>query len=92
MSSIRCALRPGALIFVVVLLLPACVTSGAKTYNLRELHEDDGHHKRSAPLMNEMTFAFQQIKAAIFKGTKLALAAPKPQKVEDPLEECVDNL
>ncbi|HUR28370.1 MAG TPA: hypothetical protein VM509_09285 [Planctomycetota bacterium] len=100
MRSIRFVSRQRALIVCsfALVLAPACKMADAKTYNLRELHEEDGHHKRTAALyvpvwlLGDMPFAFQQLKAAIFKGTKLALATPKPKKVEDPLEECVDNL
>lgn len=94
MPSLRCLSRQRALlVFVLVLLFaPACMTPDSKTYNLRELHEEDGHHKRSAALMNDVTFSLHQIQAALFKGGKFQLAAPKPKKIEDPIEECVDNL
>jgi hypothetical protein len=63
----------------------------AKTYNLRQLHEEDGHHKRVGALMNDWEYALRFGLLGVLQK-KGAITDKPDEKIKDPLEECVENL
>src|SRR6185295_18745003 len=85
--------RPSFACFALALAFaPACKVAEAHTHNLSELHEDNGRHKRTAALMGDAEYAFQQIFASLVRSTSFEPSPKAPKKVEDPLEACVENL
>ncbi len=86
------AIRPLSLAIVALALFvaPACTSIGARAFNVREMHEDDGHHRLVAVQMDDTEYLFQRGFLALFK--KDPSSAKAPSQLEDPLETCVENL
>ncbi len=79
-------------VLLAVSLAPACTAIGARTYNIREMHEQDGHHKLMAVQLDDTEYLFQKGFLAMFKKDMSGDAGKTPVKLEDPLETCVANL
>ncbi len=71
---------------------PACQVADVHAYNLRELHEEGGRHKRLAGLMNGTEYAFRDGLGGLFAGVREKLPKKAQVAVEDPLGACVENL
>jgi hypothetical protein len=84
--------NPLLLGLLLLLLAPACKIVGAREYNLRELHEEDGRHKRVAALMGEVEYAYRFGMGAVLRAINKPELVKDPEKVKDPLDSCVSNL
>ena len=68
----------------------ACQALESHTYNLRELHDEDGDHLRSASILSEADYLVQYGLARILRRGEPFQAAKK--RVKNPLATCVENL
>ena len=87
-------LRPLLLLLLALALgfAPACKIAEAQAQNLHALHEESGRHKRVADLTNGVEYVFQHAFGSFLPGGAAKLSSNSPQKIEDPLEKCVENL
>ena len=82
--------RVPALVLALAVLAPGCKVAGAKAYNLRVLHDDQGRHVRVARTMSDFRYALNEG----LVGTPLSVGGTgaTSNEIENPLEECVDLL
>lgn len=73
-------------------LAPACKVVDARAYNLRELHEEDGRHKRIAVQMSDFEYMFRFGFGGLLKRDSDESTAKDPERIKDPLSVCVENL
>jgi hypothetical protein len=67
-----------------------CNVVQSKAHNLRQLHEDDGHHKRVAALVSDWEYTLRFNILGMLPG---GVAREKtPVKIKNPIAECVENL
>jgi hypothetical protein len=69
-----------------------CNITGARVYNLDELHDANGRHKYRAALLNDTEFLMREGFAGILRGLGTKTQDKEPSKVEDPTEACLENL
>lgn len=69
-----------------------CKVVGARVHNLEQLHEADGRHRRVASLMTDTEYALRVGLAGILRGGATRIEEKAPQRIDDPLAVCVDNL
>ena len=77
---------------LAVFLAPACTSIGARAFNVREMHEDDGHHRLVAVQMDDTEYLFQKGFLALLKKDPSIASSKAPAQLENPLETCVENL
>jgi hypothetical protein len=77
----------GSLAFV-----PGCHVVDSKDWNLRQLHDDQGHHVYSGALEGDFQYFWRQKVAAPLLSAGSTLAVKSPSQIEDPAGECLDNL
>ena len=82
------------MLLLALVLAPACKVAEAHTHNLRQLHDEDGRHKRMASLMGDFNYALHGVQDGIsgLFSSHPTTTEPAPSRVDDPLEECVENL
>ncbi|MCE9595014.1 MAG: hypothetical protein K8S98_12570 [Planctomycetes bacterium] len=71
-----------------------CHITGARVYNLDELHDANGRHKYRAALLTDTGWLMRQGFSGALRGfgAKIAVQDAEPSKVEDPTEACLENL
>jgi hypothetical protein len=79
-------------LFVLLALCSGCHVVDSKDWNLRQLHDNQGHHQYTGALEGDTQFFWRQRIAAplLSAGSTLAVKSPKP--IEDPAGECLANL
>jgi len=77
---------------LLLALAPACKVVDARAYNVRELHEEDGRHKRIAVQMSDFEYVFRFGFAGLIQRDSEQTTAKEPERIKDPLSVCVDNL
>jgi hypothetical protein len=85
-------LRSLVLLAPALILAPACQVMGARTFNLNQLHEEDGHHKRLAVQMGDVEYSFHQGFSTLMKQDPTKDLGKAPVRIEDPLAVCVQDL
>lgn len=86
------SLRGVALIVLGLCGASGCKVVGARVHNLEQLHEADGRHRRVASLMTDTEYALRVGLVGILRGGSERIEQKPPERVEDPLQTCVDNL
>jgi hypothetical protein len=70
----------------------ACHVVDSKDWNLRQLHDAQGHHQYNCALEGDFQFFLRQRIAAPLLSAGSTLAVKTPERIDDPAGECLDNL
>jgi hypothetical protein len=73
-------------------LASACHVVDSKDWNLRQLHDDQGHHVYTGALEGDFQYFWRQKVAAPLLSAGSTLAVKTPSHIDDPAGECLDNL
>jgi hypothetical protein len=88
----RCVTLRLALISALLALASACHVVDSKDWNLRQLHDAEGHHQYTGALEGDFQFFWRQRVAAPLLSAGSTLAVKSPSHIEDPAGECLENL
>lgn len=80
-------------LLAIAALAPAsCSIPGAQIHNLEVLHDSDGRHKYSAPVMGNVEYAMRVGVMGAFKGVGASIETKEPVAIPDPANTCLENL
>lgn len=89
MTALKARVHFGA---AAMLLLAGCQMAATNVHNLEELHWSDGRHKRTGHIWNDYEYAVRVGIRGLLKGFGSTANTDAPEKIDDPLEVCVENL
>jgi hypothetical protein len=72
--------------------LGGCKFVGATDTNLRELHNEDGLHRRSARVVSHYSYATRVGIFGLLRSVGVKQQESSPTKIEDPLASCLEAL
>ena len=73
------------------LCLGGCKVAGARVYNLRTLHEEDGRHVRIAVLYADLEYLLRNGLLGLVPGATVSPRKKEPKEIKDPLGTCLEN-
>lgn len=91
-SHLRRSARVLPLGLLLSALLGGCKFVGASDNNLRELHSEDGRHKRSGRLLSHYSYATRVGVMGLLRSVGVKPKEADVSRISDPLEVCVRTL
>lgn len=86
------ALRSGGWLLLSSALVSACQFVGATDNNLRELHNEDGLHRRTAKVVSHYSYATNVAVAGALSRLGAKTQTFEAQSIKDPLSTCLEAL